>query len=360
MKVRNGKRRAFTLIELLVVIAIIAILIALLLPAVQQAREAARRTQCRNNLKQLGLALHNYHDVYNMLPPGQMHDGGVQAYVRFSGHFSLLPYIDQAPLYNQIAERQAQPGAPYPWDGGYAPFTVKRPNILCPSDPDTTEGGNLAKTNYMFCRGDSAWDHNGWSGNGGRGMRGMFMALGDNAADNNNGVCRRFRDVTDGLSNSIAMSERVKAQPNSTFVRDGGIATGLGSAFRNTNPSLCLAAEGPDGRYTGGVGRWSGTRAYDGAPPFTGCTTVLGPNSPSCTQNTWDAEDGIYEPSSRHTGGVTVLMGDGSVTFISENIDTGDITSPPPDAPGVGGGPSPYGVWGALGSVAGGDQVGEF
>src|SRR5574339_915853 len=100
-------RRGFTLIELLVVIAIIAILIALLLPAVQQAREAARRTQCRNNLKQLGLALHNYISSHNVLPFGKGGsyapiDPTVPVYARWSQHAMILPYMDQAPLYNTI------------------------------------------------------------------------------------------------------------------------------------------------------------------------------------------------------------------------------------------------------------------
>ena len=360
MKTLLKKRKAFTLIELLVVIAIIAILIALLLPAVQQAREAARRTQCKNNLKQLGLALHNYHDVYLTMPFGSYHpDPGPISFRRMNGHVSLLPYIEQGNLYNTIAQRQSQANPPPPWDGGYQPFTVKMPGFLCPSDPDTTQGGALAKNNYMFCRGDSAWDHNQWSGNGGRGMRGMFMGAGDNKNDNTNGIVRRFRDVLDGLSNTIAMAERVKAQ-GTNRVSDGGLALNVGSGFRNDNPSLCLLQEGPDGNYIGAVGHWAGTRAYDGAPAFSGVTTVLGPNSPSCTQNGWDGEDGIYEPSSRHTGGAQVLMGDGSVRFISENVDTGNITSPPADAPGQPGGRSPYGVWGALGSVAGGEVIGEF
>ena len=100
---KRNRSHGFTLIELLVVIAIIAVLIALLLPAVQQAREAARRTQCKNNLKQLGLALHNYHDAFSVFPFGKGASyNGAAAYARWSQHAMLLPYIDQAPLYNSI------------------------------------------------------------------------------------------------------------------------------------------------------------------------------------------------------------------------------------------------------------------
>ena len=95
-------RRAFTLIELLVVIAIIAVLIALLLPAVQQAREAARRTQCKNNLKQMGLAIQNYHDTMRVFPPGRIRSHVNNLQLSFSVHAYLLPYIDQTNLYNQI------------------------------------------------------------------------------------------------------------------------------------------------------------------------------------------------------------------------------------------------------------------
>ena len=355
LRSRSG-RKAFTLIELLVVIAIIAILIALLLPAVQQAREAARRTQCRNNLKQLGLALHNYHDVYSCLPFGSTHsDAPGQRWARLSGHVALMPYVEQGNAFNEIQSTGANR---FPWDGGYTPWTTQNPGLLCPSDAVTSEGAPLAKTNYMFSRGDSPWDHNQWSGNGSRGMRGMFMGAGD-GLDGNNGVCRRFRDVTDGLTNTIAMSERIQAKSGSNFVNDGGTALNCGPTFRETNPSNALTFVA-NGAYTGDVGRWGGTRAFDGAPAFTGCTTVLGPNKGSFTMNTWDGEDGIYEPASQHTGGVTVLMGDGSCRFVSDNIDTGNTTAPPRDAPGQGCGNSPYGVWGALGSVAGREIIGEF
>jgi prepilin-type N-terminal cleavage/methylation domain-containing protein len=218
------RRKAFTLIELLVVIAIIAILIALLLPAVQQAREAARRTQCKNNLKQLGLAIHNYHDVFNAICSAESHSDFGEGR-RHSGFVQLLPYFEQANLYQQIqAQIQVSSGGnPFPWDGNFKPFTTKLPGILCPSDPDTTEGGNIGKTNYMFSRGDGNWDHNQWSGNGGRGQRGFFTSSGDNP-DTNNGTSRQFRDILDGLSNTIAMSERTKGQTGNRKANSGALS----------------------------------------------------------------------------------------------------------------------------------------
>jgi prepilin-type N-terminal cleavage/methylation domain-containing protein len=358
-------RAGFTLIELLVVIAIIAVLVALLLPAVQQAREAARRSQCKNSLKQLGLALHNYHDVYNVLPYGEGNTGAnpPTAGIRYSGFVGMLPYMDQAPLFNQIAANKFQN---VPWDWGYQPFLQTIPVILCPSDSTTsaTQGWTptgIGGTNYMFSRGDSAWDHNEWAGNccPPRGYRGMFTG---------NSHSFSFRDVSDGLSTTIAMSERIQAKGDGDrAVNHGGTATGLGDTFRNTNPSLC-AATVVGGFYTVNTGGWGGTRWPDGAPAFTGCTTVLGPNKGSCTQGGWDGEDGIYEPSSMHVGGVHVVMGDGAVRFISNNINTGNTTIPPLDTPNPGSipspyvplGPSAYGVWGAMGSRAANDIVGSF
>ena len=154
---RSSKRKAFTLIELLVVIAIIAILIALLLPAVQQAREAARRTQCKNNFKQLGLAIHNYHDVFSTAPFGCTGTFGA-TYRRFSGHFGLLPYIDQAPAYQQASALMDAGGANAPWNGGVNNILVQTNNLLCPSDGDGvhTAERRKATTNYMFCYGDNA------------------------------------------------------------------------------------------------------------------------------------------------------------------------------------------------------------
>jgi prepilin-type N-terminal cleavage/methylation domain-containing protein len=358
-------RAGFTLIELLVVIAIIAVLVALLLPAVQQAREAARRSQCKNNLKQLGLALHTYHDTFSLLPEGEGPDLGLgPANRRLSGYVGMLPYFDQAPLFNALAAPVTIGATTYPtgfavepWNTNYPVWTTTLPILLCPSDTVTTQGSRIGKNNYMFSRGDSCWDHNQWTSNGGRGFRGMFSG---------NAWCRGLRDVTDGLSNTIAMGERIQAK-GGQLVAAGGTATNVGNTFVHVNPSLCLG-QISGLLYTGTVGAWGGTRWTDGAPAFSGCTTILGPNRGSCTQGGWDGEDGIYEPSSQHVGGVQCVMGDGAVRFISNNINTGNVTCPPPDGAAGGGtpcmggwkGPSPYGIWGALGSSNGGDVVGPF
>jgi prepilin-type N-terminal cleavage/methylation domain-containing protein len=364
------RKRGFTLIELLVVIAIIAILIALLLPAVQQAREAARRTQCRNNLKQLGLALHNYHDVFNRFVYGK---GGTNGYGntarpdgnynRLSGMIGLLPYMDQAPYYNLIqAGGTAQntftggpftvpPGGAAPWSG-WTVWNNPIPGLRCPTDP----GFNTARgiCNYAFCRGDS------------------YMFGGNNRdATNNSGLfclntCFGVRDCTDGTSNTIAFSERVaanfgingKASPDvkeSTLTNVTGISASAGA---------CLAAANAirsGSRYT----TWSAVKGkfsslwQDGQPENTAFFTVLAPNQPSCTNDTngnADSAFAILTASSQHTGGVHCLMTDGAVKFVSENIDTGNLGV----AVNTVNGSSPYGVWGRLGTKAGGETVGEF
>lgn len=360
---REGQRSAFTLIELLVVIAIIAILIALLLPAVQQAREAARRTQCKNNLKQLGLALHNYHSTYNCFPMGSGRQGGGSGARRFSPFVGLLPYMEQANLASLIegggTAASVNGSTNYwkntfvPWDTNHKAVRAKIPGLLCPSDSDTTEQGVRGKANYMFSHGDTAWDHNpSWSGNGGRGLRGLFVG-----GHNNGGMyVRRFRDITDGTSNTIAMSERIKAKAGANTVLTGGVSRALPQTAYRSNAATCLATVNSNRIYVGSVGRWAGTRWMDSAPNFTAHTTILGPNKPSCTANNGgDQRDGIFDPTSHHTGGAQVLLGDGGVRFVSDNIDTGNTSAASPRN-----GRSPYGVWGSLGSINGGEIVSEF
>ena len=362
---KRTSRRGFTLIELLVVIAIIAILVAILLPAVQQAREAARRTQCKNNLKQFGLAIHNYHDVYQSVPPGSTQNrdnldgGGKHQYRRFSAHLGLLPYIEQQALYEASQNELDTPNTGRsPWHTSVPAVATQLEFHLCPSDnTEEARDSRPAKTNYMFSRGDNAWDQNpGWSGNGGNGIRGFFVSYNNDGRDGG----RTFQDMTDGLSNVVAMGERITSNRDANTILDGAMATDVDQGGRR-NPSLCLASVDGQGRYTANVettgGRLSGNRAYDGAPPFTAVNTIIAPNGPSCKHGNDNAHDrdGVFTMSSKHPGGAQVVMGDGRVLFISESVDTGDLTAAP-----VTSGESPYGLWGALGTVSGGELISEY
>ncbi len=347
------RRSGFTLIELLVVIAIIAVLVALLLPAVQQAREAARRTQCRNNLKQLALAMHNYHDVHKMFPPmmggsGKRWGKPKAQRNRISGFAMIMPFMDQAALYQKIEEEQRPPWHNRPQ------FNVILPSLLCPSDPQGREprgGASRGLLNYCMSAGDSILDPHTASGPTPRESRGMFGVL----------VCYSIRDCRDGTSNTAFLSERARPMATDEL-------TMIAKPASIASPIACLAEVGSNRRYINGG--WTGDTApgyrwADGSPYFSGFETILPPNGPQCWSTRWRGHyDRAYvTASSRHTGGVHVAMADGSVRFISDSIDTGDLSVPAPDSRQLRGkmsDPSPYGVWGALGSRMGGETVSEF
>ncbi len=315
-------RRGFTLIELLVVIAIIAILIALLLPAVQQAREAARRSSCKANLKQLGIGLHNYHDTF-----GRFCRGGGGPHSRaseYSGLISLLPTIEQNALF-ELWENGAYPRS---WTGG--PENVTQVSVfLCPSDPVPAphgSAGGSAQKNYFFCYGTTA------AGNYNQATTGLF------------GIesYSRFRDITDGSSNTIALSERAHRQGGSDV---------LGNTRHSVTPldkSQCLShVNGNVYDDSASIVSWSAGSLWSfGHPHWNAFTTITAPNGPSCSTggDNPSNQSGIWSASSRHTGGVQVVMADGAVRFISENIDSN-------------GGPSGFGLWGSLGTRAGGEVV---
>ncbi len=373
--IRKSSRIGFTLVELLVVIAIIGILVGLLLPAVQAAREAARRMQCSNNLKQLGLAMHNYASAYNRFPartagttglsgplngpnPGnRAHNGG-----RRSAFVALLPFLEQVPMFEAIERGDATnaPGGPR-GDQNWAVWNTPPSTYRCPSDSGISSDNR--HMSYALCGGDTG-------GNSsmqliGGDTRGVFV--GRLSASHPN-LWRRFSDLTDGTSNTICFSE---VQANSgTNLASGGFpapantvrlhqAYAIVGAPVHGSPVLCNNFH--NGRfYNDGVlvHFRRGIQWTDGHPFALRCfNTVAAPNSAACAPNGsgtfGDQVLGIFPPNSGHTGGVNAASCDGSVRFISQSIDTGN------QAIGQGpGGPSIYGVWGALGSIGGGEVNG--
>ena len=240
MSARPVRRPAgFTLVELLVVISIIAVLMALLLPAVQNSRESARRLQCKNNLKQLGIALHNYAETHLFLPPGAGGTSGSGSNgERLSGSAFLLPQLEQAALWKRIKQAPLQGG---PADGASFPNPpADLPILLCPSNslPQKLPTGS-ARRAYVFCVGDAAVSFNNLTPltNETRGAFGWR-------------ACRGFRDLTDGTTNTVLMSERAvgTASNRKTSVRRSSPKNPAinGAAVNcNTNKELFIRIEAP-------------------------------------------------------------------------------------------------------------------
>lgn len=316
---KHHTRKGFTLIELLVVIAIIAILIALLLPAVQQAREAARRSQCVNNLKQLGLALHNYHDTHGVLPPGWI---GVDAATRqphaedgvsgFSWGTMILPMLDQTPLYNRINFSDSCMSTA--GNNNQALLRTILPAFRCPSDsgPQTwqifdeatgaTPLATLANANYVGAFGNSVQGYTDYSWEDDIEDNGPDHQIrGNGMFWHNSNV--RFRDVSDGLSNTVLVGEH--------------------------KTDLLPDPAEPDEQW---FSTW-GAVIPEGAEAI---ARVLGladhtPNHPSTH---------LDDFSSPHVGGAHFLFGDGRVRFLTENVDLG--------------------LFKAINTRAGGEVVGEY
>ena len=366
------KKNAFTLVELLVVIAIIGILIALLLPAVQAAREAARRMQCTNNLKQAGLGLHDYHDIHQCFPPTRMGEGGWSP-VLTSFHVACLPFCEQGPLYDRIIGAIDSSGT-WPGFSNDCYKDARLSYIKCPSETgDSVNSSNVATTTYAACIGDVIASC-GRTYNSHR-LRGFFpggfgMLKGTTASYGNTYrylFCNSFADLIDGSSNTIAMSEICVGIPDRGKRIKGGIV--CKSSF--TSGSLCIDAADPTDRNlineTGLTDSSFSTRrgeAFCSGQSFaTTFTTVLPPNSPNCAVSTSLNSDSsaFYSAQSYHSGGVNALFGDGAVKFIPDTIEVKNMSYGPSswdsstsDMPI---GESPFGIWGVLGSASGGESV---
>jgi hypothetical protein len=324
-------------------------------------------------LHQLSIAVHNYHDTYKCFPPlntGTYAPGGwgggaykIANGNRLSWLVMTMPFYEQENLYEDImvggtaTDGTAVPkGGSHPLWGGYLPYRTLVEDVLCPSDglgwnkSDSTVGRN----NYCGSVGDLI--ANNVSDDPKRGVFGDIKPV-------------AIRDIKDGTSNTAMLSE------NTIHPAGGGsacnklhgcytIVSGLDS-----NPVACMATKGPNntviGNYPSSHQR-RGDSLYAGYPMINGFTTVLPPNSPNCANGRGEWSWGVFPPDSFHPGGVNLALADASVTFVSETIDTGDLSCPQPSSvpvcptlnnpPGT----SPYGVWGALGSKDGGEAPSQF
>jgi prepilin-type N-terminal cleavage/methylation domain-containing protein/prepilin-type processing-associated H-X9-DG protein len=374
---RKNSRAGFTLIELLVVIAIIAVLIALLLPAVQSAREAARRAQCTNNLKQLGLAMHNYHTAIGTFPMGcsanPQNLGQVATWNSWSAQGAMLGYLEQTPLFNCINFSWG----PYPintWGINYTALHSQVAAFLCPSDPNSGGGGGanmsegginaLGGTAYLnnyaasfgtdATGGDYAWNNNNdaYYHQDPLGSPGLFAYA----------ISYGVQHCTDGTSNTVAYAEWLvgdgKGSSGSKYrgnieTADGATITGLQNV--QTNPQLTLASlqlcatafRNEPNSNSANITDVKGWRWAIGAYGFAAFNTIQTPNDSQypvggCqTGNTgsenWPNGAWSIGAASNHPGGANVLMGDGHVTFIKSSISRT--------------------TWWALGTKAGGEVI---
>ena len=441
----GSSRKGFTLVELLVVIAIIGILIGLLLPAVQAAREAARRMKCTNNLKQYGLAFHNYHDIYNSFPlmlggTDRAADGGAPGGLGFfrgwgvlGFNVPLMPYMELNHIYETLSSvKNATPPGTMSGDFldgsftdgtyGYEQNMIRMGAeailtqmgggdtgcIFLPSgssSPSWAFPGYLGKNRELSmlisgygCPSDGATSQPSWCYHGQvcsyvgsmgdtaraseliQGRRGIFTGLKNTEENWGKTITTTIASVSDGTSNSLLMSE--------TKVRKNADDRTLGAALvmlSTCTPSTCLATRNTTDQKTVGDGTvsesWSDGKVAKymgrgdilalGTPALLGFQTILPPNSPSCIIDQYGGggayipggTTGIFSVASYHPGGANACMVDGSVRFISDSVDCGDGTSAgvitnamlngtAADVTGQ----SRFGVWGAMGTIAGGES----
>lgn len=342
--------RAFTLVELLVVIAIIGVLVALMLPAVQAAREAARRMQCSNNLKQIGLAIANYESALKAIPAlragnPKAPDTTYAGNDRLSVRVALLPYMEQSPLYSEMMASTV--GS---YDSSDAVWRTTIDTFLCPTD-----GGGLSSSqegaaasdktagtaNYYFCMGDRPYRGNTPAAN----VAGVFVNV-----DRGQSGCQTWIKtgaISDGMSNTMAVSESVRPDTNNGYgscVQKGSagwMPADLTPLYSRSEQKYVSTAT----PFTGQVLR--AFRAWDGVPLFSAFMAATPPNSVLIADGTSHiSSQFLLAPTSYHSGGVNVCFMDANVRFISDTIDVGKQGDNYRDYGAKT--KSPYGVWGGL------------
>lgn len=316
--------------------------------------------QCSNNMKQWTLSLHNYHDTHKAFPASHnpchstnTGSSGGSSYRRFSATYCLLPFMEETSRFEAI---RTNVGDPWGTAGGYAKQQLS--SVQCPSETNSRKpwgddgaGGNLVVSlgDGAICNDDTS---NGKMGqNGDVSSRGLFYPQ----------YWKEMGSVTDGTSNTIAISESVVPTTSGSKEVKGGIAivadieNGANSYY--LRPSHCMGVK--DGKVLTGTVRTSGercTRYLDGLILYSGFVTIMPPNTPNCVRTDSEIIWGLFTAQSNHSGGVNTGLADGSVRFVSDSVDTNGL----PDSQNGKAltGPSFYGVWSAMGTPSGGESKG--